>query len=151
MTATPEYALEIIARGVCLHRGQVLLCRNLKHRNVYLPGGHIEGEERAPDALHRELLEELGRHCPTGRFLGVVQHAFDEKKQRVVEVNFVFTFRLPHASLTCPPAAAEEKLEFFWWPLTSLGRAGIEPRVLARVLPDWLRHRAGPDRWASTF
>ena len=36
-------APEIISRGVCVHRGHVLLCRNRKRGNVYLPGGHIEG------------------------------------------------------------------------------------------------------------
>jgi 8-oxo-dGTP diphosphatase len=142
---------EIIARGVCVHRGQLLLCRNRKRGNVYLPGGHLEGEERAPDALRRELLEELGLRCRVGEILGMVQHAFNHKGGRIVEINFVFTFRLPRASLLAPPASAEEKIEFFWWPLASLASSGIQPRVLLRVLPGWLRGSAKTPRWASTF
>jgi len=141
---------EIISRGVCVHRGHVLLCRNRKRGNVYLPGGHIEGEERAPDALRRELAEELGRNCRIGKFLGMVQHAFDHKGERVVEVNFVFAFRLPRASLQHPPASQEEQIEFYWWPLGKLAGAGLQPHVLRRGLPDWLRRGAAP-RWASTF
>ena len=144
-------SIEIIARGVCLYRGHVLLCRNRKRGNVYLPGGHIEGEERAPDALRRELQEELGQRCAVGRFWGTLQHAFDENKQRVVEVNFVFAFRLPRASLKTPPPSREEKIEFFWWPLSALARARLEPRMAARLLPNWLRAGTGPNRWASTF
>jgi len=141
---------EIISRGVCVHRGHVLLCRNRKRGNVYLPGGHIEGEERAPDALRRELAEELGRNCRIGKFLGMVQHAFDHKGGRVVEINFVFAFQLPRASLQHPPASQEEPIEFLWWPLGKLAGAGLQPHVLRRSLPDWLRRGAAP-RWASTF
>ena len=137
-------APEIIARGVCVHRGHVLLCRNRKRGNVYLPGGHLEGEERAPDALRRELLEELGLRCRLGEFLGMVQHAFDHKGERVVEINFVFTFRCPRASLRKPPASAEEKIEFYWWPLARLARSGLQPHILRRLLPGWLAGRATP-------
>jgi len=143
-------AIEIISRGVCMHRGHVLLCRNRQRGNVYLPGGHIEGEERAPDALHRELVEELGLNCRIGKFLGMVQHAFDHKQQRTVEINFVFAFRLPRASLRQPPASQEEKIEFYWAPLGQLASSGLEPHVLRRGLPGWLRRGAAP-RWVSTF
>ena len=144
-------ATEIIARGVCLHRDHVLLCRNRKHGNVYLPGGHIEGEERAPDALRRELAEELGLRCAIGRFLCTIQHAFDEENHRVVEINFVFIFRLPYASLRQAPISAEKKLEFLWWPLKTLTQSGVEPRILARCLPGWLRGTTKPNRWVSSF
>ena len=34
--------IDLIARGVALHRGRILVCRNRKKGNCYLPGGHIE-------------------------------------------------------------------------------------------------------------
>jgi 8-oxo-dGTP pyrophosphatase MutT (NUDIX family) len=142
---------EIIARGVCVQRGHVLLCRNRKRGNVYLPGGHLEGEERAPDALARELLEELGLRCRIGKFLGMIQHAFDHKGERVVEINFVFAFQLPKASLARPPVSVEEKIEFYWWPLAKLTRAKLQPHILPRILPAWLRGGSQTSRWTSTF
>ena len=151
MATNPACIPEIIARGVCLHRGHVLLCRNRKRGNIYLPGGHIEGEERAPEALRRELREELGLTCTIGRFLGTVQHAFTHKGDRVVEINFVFAFRLPRASLKKPPPSAEEKIEFVWQPLAQLPRSGLQPHILRRILPGWCRAHGGPSRWASTF
>ena len=151
MKTKPPLIPEIISRGACVHRGHVLLCRNRKRGNVYLPGGHIEGEERAPEALRRELVEELGLRCRVGAFLGMVQHAFDHKGEHVVEINFIFTFQLPKASLKQPPVSVEEKIEFYWWPLAKLVRAKLQPGILPRVLPAWLRAAAKPSRWASTF
>ena len=100
--------------------------------------------------MHRELVEELGLNCRIGNFLGMVQHAFDHKGQRIVEINFVFAFRLPRASLLHPPASVEAKIEFYWAPLGQLARAGLQPHILRRLLPGWLRRGAAP-RWASTF
>ena len=150
MKTKPAAPTEIISRGVCVHRGHVLLCRNRKRGNVYLPGGHLEGEERAPAALRRELVEELGQKCRIGKFLGMVQHAFTHKGDRVVEINFVFAFALPRASLKNPPTSQEEKIEFFWWPLQKLAYARLQPHLLRSVLPAWLRPGAAP-RWVSTF
>jgi len=43
-------------------RGQILLCRHEKPGKEYwlLPGGGVNGGESLVDALHRELVEELG-------------------------------------------------------------------------------------------
>ena len=147
----PVQAMELLARGVCQYRGHLLLCRNRHKGNVYLPGGHLEGEERAPQALRREIREELGQICTVGRFLGVVQHAFDDQNQRVVEINLVFAFRLSKPRLDRPPASREDALEFVWHPLKTLGRSGLEPRVLAGLLPAWLKPSFRGNRWASTF
>jgi len=81
----------------------------------------------------------------------MVQHAFTHKGERVVEINFIFTFQLPRASLKSPPASREEKIEFYWWPLANLARARLQPGILPRILPAWLRGRGGPSRWTSTF
>ncbi|MCX6995805.1 MAG: hypothetical protein NTV49_01650, partial [Kiritimatiellaeota bacterium] len=86
-----------------------------------------------------------------GRFLGVIQHAFDEQDQRVVEINLVFELRLRALRLAQPPASCEKKLEFVWRPLRALARSGLEPRLLAQLLPAWRRHDTRRSRWASTF
>lgn len=59
-------ALRIIVVGLVWNRrGQLLLCRMSPSRGVFpgqwgLPGGGIEPGERMLEALHRELMEELG-------------------------------------------------------------------------------------------
>ena len=56
-----EYELagiEVIARGVCVAGGRVLLCRAKGGSSTYLPGGHVEFGETGREALVREMREE---------------------------------------------------------------------------------------------
>ena len=58
-----------VVAGVLLHEGRVLLCHRSPSRVWYpdvwdLPGGHVEDSETAPDALVRELAEEIGVRVP---------------------------------------------------------------------------------------
>ena len=50
-----DHSIELIARGVFVRGGAVLLCQNVKHGYYYLPGGHVEFGEAAAVALAREI------------------------------------------------------------------------------------------------
>ena len=52
--------IEFIARAVFRKDGEILLAHKIGESNTFLPGGHIELEEYAKEALSRELAEELG-------------------------------------------------------------------------------------------
>jgi 8-oxo-dGTP diphosphatase len=58
MKAEPRVRVSAILRW----KGRVLLCRHEKPGKEYwlLPGGGVNGGESLVDALHRELLEEVG-------------------------------------------------------------------------------------------
>ena len=76
-----EYELagiEVIARGVCVRDGKILLCRAKGGATTYLPGGHVEFGETGREALVREVKEELGVDAGTGEFLGVVENSFQQ-------------------------------------------------------------------------
>lgn len=139
--------IELLVRGVWLRGANVLLCRNRRKGNIYLPGGHLEWGESALDSLAREWQEELGLKCRVGRFLGAVEHTFDDGEERVCEINLVFRVHVPGAPSQV--VSCEPRLEFFWFPLARLPRSQLEPRALRTQLSTWLRGR-GPG-WASTF
>ena len=109
-----EYELagiEVIARGVCVQDGKILLCRAKGGATTYLPGGHIEFGETGRQALVREVKEELGVDAETGAFLGVVENAFEQHGKPHAEINLVYELNLPVAT---PARAREDWIDFEW-------------------------------------
>lgn len=144
--------IEFLARGVCVQNGQILLCRNRRKGNVYLPGGHIEWGESAKKALARELREELGVAPRVGRFLGACESTFVQARRRKCELNVCFRVYLETLRTSAPVPSQEKKIEFFWWPIRRLKNSGLLPGALCEVLPLWLSARATASRcWTSNY
>ena len=115
-----EYELagiEIIARGVCVQDGKILLCRAKGGATTYLPGGHVEFGETGRQALVREVKEELGVEAETGAFLGVVENAFEQRGKPHAEVNLVYELKVPAGT---SPRALEDWIAFEWRDLAQL-------------------------------
>ena len=141
-------AIEILSRGACVRGGRVLVCRNRKHGNVYLPGGHVDWGEDSKRALAREWREELGVKGRVGRFLGVVEQIYTARSGRTCEISLVFEVACPKISAKSPPPSAEDHLEFEWVPLKELRKSGLLPLALAEHLPAWCaRPAAAAARW----
>ena len=138
-----KHRMEILARGVCVVNGQLLLCHSRDATNTYLPGGHVEFREPARAALEREIAEELGLRAKAGKFLGCVEHVFRQKGEWHTEINLVFELRIPGLTPARHPSAQEEWIEFRWAPLARLRQAKLEPAVLIPHLPRWLRGAPG--------
>ena len=138
-----KHHIEILARGVCIMKGQLLLCQTRGAANTYLPGGHVEFREQARKALEREIAEEMGYRAKAGRFLGCVEHVFPQKGRWHAEINLMFELRIPGLTPATPPPSCEEWIEFCWVPLNKLRSAHLEPSVLVKELPEWLRRSAG--------
>lgn len=143
-------AIEIIVRAAVVAGGQLLLVRKAGAAHTFLPGGHIEAGESAPQALARELCEELGVEVQVGRFLGAVEHAWADHGGTVHEVNLVFAASAAALRGPAPISSREQHLEFSWQPLDRLADRNLQPWVLRDVLPGWIAGRRG-SRWASTM
>ena len=140
--------IEILARGACVKNGKILVCRNRKHGNVYLPGGHVDWGEDSKRALAREWREELGVPGKAGRFLGVVEQVYKARSGRTCEISLIFEVRCPKISVKQPPPSAEDHLEFEWVPLEKLAKSGLLPRAMAKQVPAWCAApAAAADRW----
>jgi 8-oxo-dGTP pyrophosphatase MutT (NUDIX family) len=145
--------VEVIARGVCVSEGRILLCHGKKAALTYLPGGHVEFRETARQALVREMKEELGLDARAGRFLGCCEHAFVQKGEPHAEINLVFELHIPGLVSGEPVVAAEEWLGFRWQPLDKLDEAEVEPAPLRARIAEWLArpggHFVSGDAWGS--
>ena len=129
-----EYELagiEIIARGVCVQDGKILLCKAKGGATTYLPGGHIEFGETGRQALVREVKEEMGVDAETGAFLGVVENAFLQHGKPHAEVNLVYELKVPPATLA---HACEDWIEFEWRDLAHLD--DLLPAAFRRLSTD---------------
>jgi 8-oxo-dGTP pyrophosphatase MutT (NUDIX family) len=141
-------AIEILARGACVRDGRILVCRNRKHGNVYLPGGHVDWGEDSKQALAREWREELAVPGRVGGFLGVVEQAYTARSGPACEISLVFEVRCPGISAARHPPSAEDHLEFEWVPLKKLKAAGLLPVAMAEALPRWCAaSAAAAARW----
>ncbi len=139
--------IEVIARGLCLCDGHILLCRSAPQPIAYLPGGHVEFDEPARAALEREILEELGCTARAGLFRGAIEHSFMQRGTLHCELNLVFDLVIDGLHPGRPVTPAETHLGFDWTPLAGLDTTPLEPAVLLRLIPRWASG-AGPD-WAS--
>ncbi len=121
--------IEVIARGLVIHRGHVLLCRNVAKGYHYLPGGHVERGESSRAALERELEEEAGISVTAGPLLLILENGFEDaaRGKDLHEINLVFhvEHRLDGGSVL----SLEEDIAFDWIDLAAAGGvgAGIEP------------------------
>jgi 8-oxo-dGTP pyrophosphatase MutT (NUDIX family) len=140
--------IEVLSRGACVKNGKLLVCRNRKHGNVYLPGGHVDWGEDSKKALAREWREELGVPCKTGHFLGVVEQIYTARSGRTCEISLVFEVRCPNLSAAKHPPSAEDHLEFEWVPLKDLRKSGLLPVAMAEQMAVWCaKPAAAAKRW----
>ena len=144
---------EIIARGLLINNGRVLMCRHIKADYCYLPGGHVEFAEKTQDALVREMMEETGLKSTAGRLLLTTEQCFNDGKQVHHEINMVFHVEQLGPSSTPPETvpSMEKKIDFVWIDLAQLPEADIRPTEVKA----WLMsggatdNTAGP--WLSGF
>ena len=123
--------IEYIARGVIVEDGMFLLCRGKGRKNWFFPGGHIEDGESAPEALVREIKEELGEEGEVVRFLGASENKFEYKGATTHEINLVFEVALVNKG-AC--VSKEDHLEFQWLTRDELREAIVFPASLRDAL-----------------
>ena len=131
--------IEILARGVCVKEGRLLVCQTRGSSITYLPGGHVEFGEGAAEALVREIGEEMGRRCRVKRFMGCAEHVFRQKGRKHVEMNLVFEVTIAGIRPDRDPPSREGHLAFFWIPMDNLKGGRLEPEPLQTSLPAWMR------------
>ncbi len=138
-----QRCIEVIARGVCLKQGSVLLCYGRRSGVAYLPGGHIDFGESGRAALEREIMEELGAESKAGRFLGCCEHLFMQQGEQHAEINLVYELEVPALDPDREAQSAEEWIGFLWQPLDRLAEIRFEPAALGERLPQWLAQPGG--------
>ena len=121
-----EVVCAVVVRG-----DKLLLCRRPAGAHLAghweFPGGKIEERESAPEALQREIREELGCRIEVGGALPAVEHAYPEVAIRL---------RPFRCRVTGGEPVALEHEEVGWFTVEEadrLGLAGADREVVALV------------------
>lgn len=135
--------IEVIARGLWMSGGALLLCRNVAKGYLYLPGGHVDPGEAAGVALAREFVEEAGVRVEVGQLLAAAEVRFRDRGRPHHEINLVF--HVEHGGGAPPTAGAagtgvsgecprieslEPDIAFEWVKIGDLGSRDVRPGVL---------------------
>jgi 8-oxo-dGTP diphosphatase len=119
--------IEVIARGLCMRGSKVLLCQNLKSGYFYLPGGHVEFEEAACDALARELVEEAAVKVRVGKCVLATEGVFPTRKRVHHEINLVFHMELDE---DVEVQSVETQIAFEWVELAAIVDCDLRPAAI---------------------
>jgi ADP-ribose pyrophosphatase YjhB (NUDIX family) len=128
--------------GVCVERGHVLLDQLAGTSVWFVPGGVCQLMESAPDALAREMREELDVAVRVERLLWIIEHVFVLDGQPWHEVGLYFRMRLPATFADrdpdqpfLRPALERASSDIFrWFPTADLERVHLFPTVLRTAL-----------------
>lgn len=120
-----------VAAAVIVREGQVLLARRVGgylDRMWEFPGGKMEGEESAQQAVEREILEELHLRVSAGKQLLILEHEYPDKR---IRLHFV------HCRLLPVPPTGTPAHESGWFAVDRFPWAEFCPadQVAARHLP----------------
>ena len=143
-------AVEILARGVCIQHGQLLLCHTKDADNTYLPGGHVEFGESAKTALTREIREEMGLDSTVIDFLGVVEHTFEQNGETHCEVNLLFALNVEGLKPDRIPKSCERHIDFLWVGVAALDASTLEPEAVRSLIGEWSEH-GSKGGWGSNL
>ena len=134
------------AAAVILHEGHLLVARDAKPA-AYLPGGGVTVNEKAEDALRRELFEELGVHADVQRPLWFTERFFTDPDTNL-RGHELCTYFLTDISGTdllkkgdkFPCLDNEETFE--WVPLEKLPETDLIPAFMKTALQNIPDHPA---------
>lgn len=123
-----------LARGVIVESDYILVAHEIGSNYTFLPGGHIEIGESVEAALIREIFEELGLRAIIGKYLGAVEHEWDDSNGSNFEINHLFTLDVLGISPQENPQSREKHLEFYWANLQEIRNHNLRPEKLINLL-----------------
>ncbi len=129
-----EPAFRHDVRAIIVRGGRVLTC-TLIGRHSFYPGGGVEMEERATEALLRELREELGVSARIRGFLGAYQWVWRDEQEGLHHfLSHFFEVEAEELDPAADPVSREPHLRFQWATPEELVAWPVYPEAVHQVV-----------------
>jgi len=102
----------VLARGIIIDDGYILVAKLKNGNNTFLPGGHLEFNENLKQALERELFEEIGIKGNIKEYIGCLEAKWMENNIYNQEINHIFIINGINKNMNIK--SKENHLEIYW-------------------------------------
>ncbi len=126
--------IELLVRAVIEDHGRFLIAHAKGASNTYMPGGHVDPGESLKFALARELNEELGIEVEVGRYLGAIEHAWEDTAVDNHEIAHFFQATSSGISADRHPKSLEDHIEFSWLAPSEFDKQNLQPAPLRQLI-----------------
>ncbi|OPA73786.1 NUDIX hydrolase [Paenibacillus selenitireducens] len=134
----------VLARGVILSEGHILVAHCKGMDNTFLPGGHVEFKEGIRATLSREIKEEFGQESTVQKYIGCVEADYETDDTYHQEINHMFRVELSELNYPAEAVSNESHLEFYWIPIHEMERHNVLPAAVRDVIRRYIDQEDGP-------
>ena len=138
---TPDAVFSYRVAGICVRGGKVLLQKPINDTAYAFPGGHVAFGETNEETLVREFREETGAEIRVGELKWVAEIFFPWGDKPCHQICLYYMVEL--AADSEPIRGTEANLEFFWVPVSELGKIEVYPTnapELMKKLDEGVQH-----------
>jgi ADP-ribose pyrophosphatase YjhB (NUDIX family) len=128
---------EICIRAIIRNRGRILVCFHKEKGYYFLPGGHLEFGESIPQALFREIKEELGIKIKKFSLIGLVDNIYEEESKKHHEIDLVFNVTPERVT----SESKENHISFFFFDKKKFVKEKVLPIALQKAILKWLKDK----------
>jgi 8-oxo-dGTP diphosphatase len=129
--------IEFLVRAIIIINDKFLVCRKKNKDYYFFPGGHVEFNETAIDALKREIMEELGLEIKKAVLMGGSEHFFIEDCVERHEINISYYVKLKKEKIE----SQESHLDFFLFSKDKLLKEKVYPESMKKNVLKWIKDK----------
>lgn len=136
-----DYKLNVRAAGIIIHKGKVLVHRNVNSEHYALVGGRVEIGEDSETTLKREIQEEMGKEIEITSYVSTIENFFEMKGSKFHEIMFVHRAEFKNEEdkkieYTIKNIEGEDYSQYEWIEIDKIDEYPIVPQIIKKVLQE---------------